>query len=333
MSVRTFGHLDGREILEVTLASEGIEARILTWGGVLRDLVVGSRHVVLGLNTIEDYALFSPSFGAAIGRYANRIGGARFPLEDREVRLDANEGPNTLHGGPHGFGRRPWALLGATDEACHLGIVSEDGEGGWPGRLTACLTYSVRPRTLRFAFAAFTDATTPVNLTVHGYYNLDGSADVRDHLLQVEADGVLPVDADTVPTGEVANVAGTPFDFRTSRPVRSPDPGRDYDSNFVLRRAGLLPGTLARAATVLSPVSGLAMELWTTEPGLQVYDGYKLDLPRPGLGGTVYGRNAGLALEPQRFPDAPNQAAFPSALVRPGELSRQMSELRFSVAP
>ena len=334
MSARIFGRLDGVDIHEVTLAGHAIEARILTWGGVLRDLVVaapeGPRRVLLGLETIEDYVGHSPSFGAVIGRYANRIGDARFPLDGREVRLAANEGPNTLHGGPGNLGRRVWSLLDHDERRCTLAILSEDGDGGWPGRVVATATYEIRPpATLRFELQAITSAPTPLNLTMHGYYNLDGSDDVRDHLLQVDADFTLPTSARAIPTGEVAPLAGTPFDFRQARPIRTPDGPQDYDRNFVLRRSAVAADELARAATLASPALDLSMELWTTEPGLQVYDGYKLALRVDGLGGRRYGRNAGLALEPQRFPDAPNHAHFPSAIVRPGEVSRQISELRF----
>lgn len=331
---RPFGRLGETDIAEVTLRAHGIEARIITWGAVLRDLVVagpeGPRHVVLGLETIEDYVRHSPSFGAIVGRCANRIAGGRFPLDGREVQVETNEGPNTLHGGPTGFGKRLWTLLAADDRRVHLGLVSEDGEGGWPGRVVATATYEIAaPATLRLILQASTDAPTPLNLSTHGYYNLDGSADVRDHVLQVAADFVTPTGAGDIPTGAIAPVAGTPYDFREPRPIRPAGAPQDYDMNFVLRRPAAPGPLLARAATLASPAGGLRMELWTTEPGLQVYDGYKVDVPVPGLGGRRYGRNAGLALEPQRFPDAPNHGHFPPTILRPGEVSRQVTELRF----
>lgn len=336
MSLRAFGTLDGVPIEEVSLAAHGIEAKIITWGAVLRDLVVpgreGPRSIVLGLETIEDYVRHSPSFGAIVGRYANRIANGRFPLDGREIQVAVNEGPNVLHSGPVGFGKRPWTLLAHDEARAHLAILSEDGEGGWPGRLFATATYEiVAPGTLRLILQAVTDAPTPVNLSTHSYYNLDGAADVRDHRLQVEADQITPTDRADLPTGEIASVSGTAHDFRRSRPIRPAAPDQVYDMNFVLRRAGLAPGELARAATLSSPGSGIRMELWTSEPGLQVYDGYKVDVAVPGHDGRRYGRHAGLALEPQRFPDGPNHAHFPQTILRPGKVSRQVTELRFGL--
>lgn len=339
MSLRLFGRQGGADILEATIAAEGIEARIITWGAVLRDLVVaapdGPRHVVLGLGAIEDYLALTANFGAVVGRVANRIGRARFPLDGRMVELVANDGPNQLHGGPLGFGKRVWTLTGHGERYAHLALVSEDGDMGYPGRLQASATYEVEPATsergprLCLSLQAFADRTTPVNMTLHNYFNLDGTSDARDHLLQVEADHYLPVDAGLVPTGEVASVAATPdLDFRRERPIRPARTEHLYDLNYVLRNAGR--GRLARAATLSSPRNGLAMQLWTTEPGLQLYDAHKVELTGAGHDGAGYGRFAGIALEPQRFPDAPNHAHFPSCWLEQGKVSRQTSELRFA---
>ena len=335
--IRSFGRLDGTEIDEVTLATEaGAEARIITWSGVLRDLVVpgpdGPQRVVLGLETLDDYVSHSPFFGAIVGRYANRIGGARFRLDGREVQLVANERGNQLHGGPATFGRQPWALLGRTRNAVHLGLVSEDGEMGYPGRMFATCSYELlEPATLRVTLQAFADAPTPVNLTVHNYFNLDGSADARDHLLQVASDLYTPVDEEQIPTGEIGSVAGTSLDFREARPLRLN--GRAYtdiDHNLVLRREASSGSKLSHAATLSSALSRVAMELWTTEPGLQVYDGRLVDIPVPGTGGRELRPYAGIALEPQRFPDGPNHPHFPNTILLPGSVSRQVSEFRFS---
>lgn len=337
MNLRPFGTIGGVEVFEATLTAGDITARIITWGAAVRDVVVPDRegrprHVVLGLNSADDYRTYSASFGAVVGRYANRIGGARFAQDGRVVRLVPNEGGNTLHGGPRGFGRRPWSVVGHDERRVHLALVSENGDEGWPGRLHASATYEViPPATLRITLEAFADAPTPVNLTTHNYYNLGGSADAREQVLGVEADLRLATDAGFVPTGAILPVAGTPFDFRTARPVRPAEPS-DLDATYVLRGQPGSEAALARAATLASPLSGIALDLWTTEPGLQVYDGHKLAVPVPGLEGVAYGRCAGIALEPQRFPDAPNHAHFPSATVRPGTVSRQATELRFSVA-
>lgn len=333
MSVRPFGRYRGDEILEVTLAAGDLEARIITWGAVLRDLVVrgpsGPRHVVLGLDRIEDYVASTSYFGAVVGRYANRIGQARFPLGGKEVTLVPNENRNALHGGPKGFGRRIWSLVSHDERRAHLALVSEDGDMGYPGRLHALATYEIaEPSTLRFSFQAFADEPTPVNLTSHSYFNLDGSPDARDHRLELAADHVLRIDSELIPTGEIASVAGTPFDFRQGRPLR--EAAHDLDVPIVLRRDRSALPDLVKAAKLSSPLSGLAMELWTTETCLQLYDGHKLDGLVVGLGGRRYGRNAGIALEPQRFPDAPNHAHFPPCTLSVGEVSRQLTELRFA---
>jgi aldose 1-epimerase len=338
MQVERFGSFEGVDILEITLGSaDGLEARVITWGAVLRDLVVphagGRRRVVLGLKSVEDYAAHSPYFGAIVGRYANRIAGARFALGGRTHELKPNENGNQLHGGPRGFGQRPWTLMDASRDGATLGLVSEDGDQGYPGRLVATCTYAIQePGTLRIEIQATCDRATPVNLTTHSYYNLDGSPDILGHHLQIEGDFITPTTPDLIPTGEVKAVAETPFDFRASRAIGASPPllrrRTLYDVNYVLRA----PGGLAHAATLTSRANGLAMELWTTEPGLQFYDGHLLDMPVPGLDGVPYARHGGLCLEPQRFPDGPNRRHFPPCILAPGEVSRQASELRFRPA-
>lgn len=333
-TVTRFGEVEGTEILESVIASEaGAQARIITWGAVLRDLVVpgprGRQRVVLGLDRMADYVAHSPYFGAIVGRYANRIGGARFALDGEVFRLVTNEGENQLHGGPRGFGQRPWSLVEAGLSRATLALVSEDGDMGYPGRLSALCSYSfVGPATLRIVLEAVCDRATPVNLTTHSYYNLDGGPDILNHQLSIAADHVTPTDADLIPTGEVRAVAGTAYDFRQPRRIGPPEDngGILFDVNFVLRHG---TGALGHAATLASEASGLAMELWTTEPGLQFYGGHLLHMPVPGLGGARYGRFGGLCLEPQRFPDGPNHPHFPPTILRPGLVSRQVSELRF----
>lgn len=338
MTIERFGTVDGEDVLEVMLTGpDGTEMRVLNWGAVVRDLVVpaakGPQRVVLGLNSIEDYVAHSPYIGAIVGRYGNRIGDARFTLHGEVFSLDANEGRNQLHGGSKGFGSRLWTIVDQTPSSLTLTLVSEDGDMGYPGRLIATCTYSLQERgALTIALEATCDRPTPVNLTTHGYYNLDGGPDISSHHLMIAGDFITPTSADLIPTGEIRSVLNTDYDFTSLRPIGGPEsaPRRhNYDINYVLRGAR---GELKHAATLHSPVSGLSMELWTTEPGVQFYDGHLLDIPVPGLSGVRYGRHAGLCLEPQRFPDGPNKVHFPPCILEPGAVSRQISELRFAAA-
>ncbi|EIM27103.1 aldose epimerase family protein [Microvirga lotononidis] len=332
MTIERFGSLDGQDVLQVSLQGpDGMEAKVLTWGAVVRDLIVpvagGSQRVVLGLNSIEDYVAHSPYFGAIVGRYGNRIGRARFNLNGTTYQLDANEGENQLHGGAKGFGSRLWSVLDHTPSSVTLSLVSEDGDMGYPGRLVATCTYTLLPSSrLRIELDATSDKPTPVNLTTHGYFNLDGSPDISSHELTIAGDYITPTRPDLIPTGEITAVAGTDYDFTAARPIHGPAHTL-YDINYVLRGPY---GKLRHAATLASRANGLSMELWTTEPGVQFYDGHLIDMPVQGLAGARYRRHGGLCLEPQRFPDSPNNAHFPSSILPPGQVSRQVSELRFS---
>jgi aldose 1-epimerase len=340
MAIERFGTIDGEDVLQVTLTGPSIgpnrvEMRVLTWGAVVRDMTVpsvaGPQRAVLGLNSIEDYAAHSPYFGAIVGRYGNRIGQARFDLNGDTFKLDANEGRNQLHGGTVGFGSRLWSILDHKPASVTLGLVSEDGDMGYPGRLVATCTYELlEAATVRITLEATCDRPTPVNLTTHGYFNLDGSPDISSHHLMIEGDFITPTRSDLIPTGEIRSVTDTDYDFTTLRPIGAAQLMQRrilYDINYVLRGK---TGELHRAATLKSLKSGVAMELWTTEPGLQFYDGHLLNMTVPGLNGTPYGPHAGLCLEPQRFPDGPNKAHFPPSILEPGFVSRQVSELRFS---
>jgi aldose 1-epimerase len=337
---------DGTPIHEVLLRSPaGAEARVIDWGATLRDLTVprrsgGSQRVVLGLADLADYQQHASHMGAIAGRYANRISGGRFTLDGREYQLPLNQdGRHSLHGGGQGFGKRPWTIVRHDAASVTLALVSPDGDAGFPGTVNLWCRYSlVGDATLRIELSATTDAPTVINLAHHSYFKLDDGPDILDHELEVRANLMTPVDADLIPDGSLAPVAGTPFDFRRPRPIRfeNPDGTRFwYDHNYVLRRDRREPSTaqgleLAHAATLSSPRSGLSMQLWTTEPALQVYDGFKLNTPVAGLDGNPYGANAGIALEPQHVPDSPNLPHFPSTTLRPGEVYRQVSEYRFA---
>jgi aldose 1-epimerase len=323
----------GEEVLRVELRGARLRARVITWGAVLQDLRLDGHGpaLVLGLERFEHYSAHSPHFGAIAGRCANRIGGARFTLDGREVALDPNApGGHHLHGGRAGFGLRAWRLVEAGAAHATLEMVSPDGDMGYPGTLTARCTYRLEPpATLRVELEAHTDAPTLCNLAHHSYFNLDGTPDVLDHRLRIAAQAMTPVDPELIPSGEVMPVRGSPLDFRTERAIRHQIDGARfaYDHNFCLSRT---PEPLRPVACVTGARSGVSLEVRTTEPGLQLYDGAKMGLPVPGLDGARYGASAGLCLEAQRWPDAPNHAGFPSAVLRPGERYEQTTEYRFA---
>ncbi|TPG52370.1 galactose mutarotase [Roseomonas nepalensis] len=323
------------------LALEGpaLRATILTLGGVIERLEVPDRagrlaNVALGLRRPADYAAQGPYFGALIGRYANRIAGGRFTLDGREHRLATNDGPNSLHGGARGFDKRLWRVEAADSGRLDLSLHSPDGEEGYPGALRVRVTYAVEGSgTLRIDYAAETDAPTVLNLTNHSYWNLagEGSGTVLDHELEIAADRFTPVDATLIPTGEQRAVEGTPFDFRAPRPIgariRDDDPqlriGRGYDHNWVLN------GGAEPAARLRDPGSGRVLEVLTDQPGLQFYSGNLLDGTLVGPSGRAYRSGDGVALETQHFPDSPNRPDFPGTVLRPGEVFRSTTRLRF----
>lgn len=331
-----FGTLpDGTAIEQVRLAAPGITAEVITWGAVLRDLVVQDRsarprHVVLGLNALEDYLAHSRNFGAVCGRVANRIRHARFVLDGQPHVLPANlPGGHMLHGGDAGFGRRPWRIAALEPARVTLALDSPAGDAGFPGSLAATCTYALEsPGTLRVTLTAEADAPTPVNLAHHSYWTLDGARSGTAHLLRVAADFYTPTDGEGIPTGEVRSVAGTPYDFRAGRRLDGPGAARPgYDINLVLARAGA-PG-LFHAATLESPDGDLALELETDAPGLQLFDAHTIPvLPVAGVHASRYGPRAGIALEPQFFPDSPNNPHFPDCILRPGRTWRQESAFR-----
>lgn len=334
MSIKSFGHLGDAPVMEVEIGSKaGARAKILTYGAVVRDLVVPKngtmQHVILGLNSIEDYVNHSPSFGAVPGRYANRIANGRFSLDGVEYTLDRK--PNdkhTLHGGPKGFAKRVWKLGDIGDDFVSLSLASPDGDAGFPGDLLATCVYRLlEPATLRVELSAVTEKPTVVNLTQHAYFNLDGSPDILDHELELACDFYTPSDAELIPTGEIRAVAGTAYDFRRPRKVRNAE-GVTYDTNFV---ASAAPGPegLAFVARLKSPKNGMTLELHSTESGVQVYDSAKLNCPVPGLEGAHYGAHGGLCLEPQAFPDSPNRRHFTDTVLRPDMEYRHISEFRF----
>jgi aldose 1-epimerase len=347
-SVEPFGVLpDGTAVERWTLRNGDTTMRVLTFGGVIQTLEVPDAdgdvdNVVLGYPDLEGYVSEDdPYFGSLIGRYGNRIAEGRFTLDGATYQLPLNRGPSTLHGGPGGFSERVWAATDVSDDevaALQLRLVSEDGDQGFPGTLTTTVTYRLDAGSrLTVHYQATTDAPTVVNLTQHTYWNLagEGSGDVYDHELQLNASGFTPVDETLIPTGEIAPVEGTPFDFREPTPIgeriRVADQqllyGQGYDHNWVLDRRdeGARQGSdsedaLEEAAVLHDPASGRTLTISTTEPGIQFYSGNFLDGTLVGTGGGVYRQGDGLALETQHFPDSPNQPDFPSTVLRPGEV-------------
>ncbi|PZG10286.1 aldose epimerase family protein [Nonomuraea aridisoli] len=307
-----FGTLpSGRQVECVELSSGRLRAEVLTYGAVVRRLEVSGVNVVLGLDTLEDYLTRSRYFGAVVGRYGNRIAGARFTLDGAEHRLPVNNGPNSLHGGTEGFDSKVWTITAKTGDSVTLTLTSPDGDQGYPGTLTASVTYTLADDALRIDYVTETDAPTVVNLTNHSYFNLKGGGDVLDHVVRMEAAHYLPVDDDKIPTGELAPVKGTPFDFTEPHAVGERNDGA-YDHCFVLDGGITVTG------------GGLTMEVTTTEPGVQFYTGAMLD-----AAATPYGPFAGLCLETQHFPDSPNQPRFPSTVLRPGERRTSTTSYRF----
>jgi Galactose mutarotase and related enzymes len=335
MSKQTFGNLqDGSYVdLYALKNSKGTQVSILTYGGIVQSIKVPDKSgaltdVVLGFDKLEGYLKDSPYFGAIVGRYGNRIAKGRFTLNGAEYKLPVNNGENTLHGGVKGFDKVLWRADDVSTQngapSVQLRYISKDGEEGFPGTLSTTVTYTLNnDNELKIDYRASTDKDTVVNLTNHSYFNLAGSGDVLAHEVMIDADHYTPVDAGLIPTGELAAVAGTPFDFRKpvaiGARINDAHPqlkaGKGYDHNFVLNHPGDSPTLAAR---VREPKSGRILEVLTTEPGLQFYTGNFLDGTIHGKGGAVYPHRGAFCMETQHFPDSPNQPKFPSTVVKPG---------------
>jgi aldose 1-epimerase len=340
VTTRSFGSLpDGRAVTGHVLGTPpGPVLHVLDLGATVHRLEVTGgdgvrRNVVLGHATPAEYVESTAYLGAVVGRYANRIARGRFVLDGEPVTLAVNDRGNTLHGGPEGFDARVWTLDGASVNEAVFRLTSPDGDQGFPGTLEASVRYRVSEASVRIDFAATTDRSTVVNLTNHAYFNLDGddAGTVDDHRLAVRADRYLPVDDTGIPTGEFADVAGTPFDFRNERPIgpaiRSDDPQlrstRGIDHDFALDGSADAP-----AAVLTSSRTRTRLALFTDQPGVQVYTGNFLDGSLPGAG-RLLRQGDGIALEPQLHPDTPNRPEFGSARLDPGQTYRATMEWRF----
>lgn len=345
MNVHTepFGRTpEGEEVAIYTLtSSKGLRARITNFGAILVGITVPDRHgnlhdVALGYDNLEGYLEQTSYFGATVGRYANRIGRARFVLDGVEYKLTANEGPNQLHGGIRGFDKKLWKteeVTAAEDQAwVRLSYRSPNGEEGYPGNLQAKVTYMLtNVDELRFMYEAETDKKTVVNLTNHSYWNLAGQGigNILGHELMLNATRFTIVDKDLIPTGALASVLDTPLDFMAPRPIgaRLRQLGKGYDHNYVLSGK---QGTLKQCARVYEPSSGRIMEVYTTEPGVQLYTGNHLNDSMTGKGGAPLRKYAGFCLETQHYPDSPNKPGFPSTVLEPGGKFSSLTVHKFS---
>jgi aldose 1-epimerase len=327
---------DGRLVDKYTIRNaEGAEMTVLTYGGIIQSLKVPDRtgamdDVVLGFDSVAEYEKSSPYFGSLIGRVGNRIANGSFTLDGKAFTLAKNNGPNHLHGGVNGWDKVVWHAEPFQDKrgpGLLLTHTSPDGDEGYPGKVTAHVRYTLTSKNeLIVEYHATTDAPTVINLTQHSYFNLAGNkaVDILGHELTINADRYTPVNDGLIPTGELAAVQGTPFDFRTpttigARIANSDTQltyGKGYDHNYVLNRSG---DGLQLAASVYEPTTGRTLEIRTTEPGIQFYSGNFLDGSFTGKAGRAYPHRAGFCLETQHYPDSPNQPAFPTVVLRPGQ--------------
>ncbi|HTM78831.1 MAG TPA: aldose epimerase family protein [Devosia sp.] len=316
-------------MLTYRIGTKDLAARVSPFGATLVDLRLrGWEHpLVLGFDRHDDYALTDHYAGAVIGRHANRIAGGRAEIDGQVIQLPTNSGGHHLHGGATGLARQSWEVVDAQPGALVLHAHSADGHEGYPGNCDFQVRYEVADQmTLRLTFEAKTDRATLVNLCHHPYFNFSGRPDIRDHRVQINADSYLVSGNDLVPTGEVRAVTGTAFDFREEREIGPGRPMPGFNHNFCL--ADHARPEVAYAARLSVP-GGPAMELWTTQPGVHLYSGYKLEPGQRGLEGREYGPDSGVCLEAQNWPDSPNHPAFPSALLRAGETYHQVTEYRF----
>lgn len=336
MALKKFGTMpDGTEIVEFVIGTEDLSAKIINFGAIIRDVRLAgvAWPLVLGFDNLEDYLRDSSFIGAVVGRHANRIAAGHMAIDGVVWQLSLNENGRThLHGGFIGFSKRAWRVVDHDGRSVTLAITAADGEEGYPGTVEAICRYSLEPpATIRVEFEATTDAPTLVNLAQHSYFNLGGDENILDHRVMIHADCYTPVDGDKIPTGEIAAVMGTEFDFRETRPIRrAGSAGRvEYDINFVKdEERSDRPRPVAHLE---SPTGDVALLVASTEPGVQFFDGGALkEIAQPGLDGRLYGSNAGCCFEPQLFPDSVHHPGFPSPILKPGDTYRQTTLFSFS---
>lgn len=319
---------DGEAVTRHRISGGGLTGHVLSYGAVLQDLYLeGWDHpLVLGFDDFAPYLKDSPYFGAMAGRCANRIGEGQFTIDGQSFQADRNfQDRHALHGGSVGIGKRNWQVEDVADDRVRLGISLADGEMGFPGAMEIKLHYALLDGgVFDIRVEAMTDKPTLCNIAHHSYWNLDGEPTTHAHLLQVDADRYTAVDDGFIPTGKTPDVVASRYDFRSERPIAD---DVFIDHNLCVSTA---QQPLRRIGFLRSTKSNVTMEIRTTEPGLQVYDGFKLDVGPPGLGGRRYGKNAGVALEPQAWPDGINHEGFPNTVLRPGETYIQHTQFAFS---
>jgi aldose 1-epimerase len=349
ISAKPFGKMkDGQEVTLYTLRNKnGMEMSVINYGGIIVSLNVPDKNgliedVTLGFDSLSDYLLDDPFFGALIGRYGNRIAKGKFSLDGTTYSLPLNNGENHLHGGPNGFFNVFWnieEISNTENPSLKLTYLSKDGEEGYPGNLNVEVIYTLTENNeLQIAYKATTDKKTVVNLTQHTYFNLSGNIkkDILDHQLMITADKFLPVDKTLIPTGKLQDVKNTPFDFTSATSIGTRISDKDVQLNYGLGYDHCWVFTnqsdsLKLVTTLYEPVSGRYMEVFTTEPAIQFYSGNFLDGKLTGKKGVVYNHRSGLCLETQHFPDSPNQASFPSTVLNPGETYQTTSIYKFSI--
>ena len=339
MNINPFGHLpDGREVQRIILSGHGLKVNILNYGAIVQDLRLEGHHpsLVLGYEKLNDYLKYSPYFGAIAGRCANRINKGKIELDGRSFQLDPNYlEKHCLHGGSISMGKSLWKIESTSNTAVTLSINVPDGHMGFPGNLKTKVTYSLMPvGTLDITMEAFTDKVTLCNLAHHSYFNLNGTGSILSHRLRVLAEHYNPVDKELIPTGLVKPVANTNFDFRSEKIIADTNHNKkdletlmNLDHNFCLSQKIM---QLRQIASLYSPESGVFMHINTTEPGLQIYTGAKINCPVPGLDKIKMSANCGIAMEPQGWPDSINHPLFPQSILRPEEQYNQHTQYVFT---
>ncbi|XP_077960723.1 galactose mutarotase isoform X3 [Gasterosteus aculeatus] len=341
VSCQQWGEVAGPARVDLwVLQSSSVRVEVLTLGAIIRSVCCRGRDgrmedVVLGYEDLEGYASDKRYLGAVVGRVANRIALGRFVVEGREYRLDVNNGPNALHGGLRGFNKAIW-LAAAVEGGVQLSLTSPDGDQGYPGEVQVSVSYTLQGETLTAEYQARSTKTTPINLTNHSYFNLagQGAADIYDHQVSISAPSYLPVDDSSIPTGEIRPVDNTPFDLTKPAligPRLKELPGPGFDHNFCLSSPGE-PWRERHAARVCHSASGRALEVSTSQPGVQFYTANFLDGSITGKGGARYGKHSAFCLETQNWPDAVNQPSFPNCLLRPGEDYQHVTRFTFTTA-